>query len=72
LHLGYYTDKQSENYLKLFMKKLLVITPSFYPQIGGVERHVWETSNLIKKAGWQVSILTEQKPQAKKNSFSSR
>ncbi|PJC42867.1 MAG: hypothetical protein CO040_02205 [Candidatus Pacebacteria bacterium CG_4_9_14_0_2_um_filter_36_8] len=48
------------------MKKLLVITPSFYPQIGGVERHVWETSNLIKKAGWQVSILTEQKPQAKK------
>lgn len=42
------------------MSRLLVITPSYSPRLGGVEKHVWFTSRLLRRAGWQVTILTDR------------
>ena len=41
-------------------RSLLVVTPYFFPHLGGVEKHVLETSLLLKRAGWQVEIITKQ------------
>lgn len=38
--------------------RLLVVTPRFLPQIGGVETHVLETARRIARMGFSVSILT--------------
>lgn len=42
------------------MARVLVITPSYSPRLGGVEKHVWFTSRLLRRAGWDVTILTER------------
>jgi glycosyltransferase involved in cell wall biosynthesis len=41
------------------MARILVITPSYSPRLGGVEKHVWHTSQQLKDRGWQVDILTQ-------------
>lgn len=44
-------------FLNKFMK-VAQITPSFYPIVGGVERHVLQISKLLQKQGYDVEILT--------------
>lgn len=41
--------------------KILFITPSFYPSIGGVETHVLEVAKELIKQSYEVTILTEYK-----------
>lgn len=41
-------------------KNLLIITPYFYPHLGGVEKHVLKTSLLLQQQGWQIKIITRQ------------
>jgi glycosyltransferase involved in cell wall biosynthesis len=43
------------------MKKILIITPSFFPNLGGVERHVLETTNYLVRKKYSIKIITEQK-----------
>jgi glycosyltransferase involved in cell wall biosynthesis len=38
--------------------RILVVTPHFLPEMGGVERHVHETSRRLADAGAQVTVLT--------------
>lgn len=40
--------------------KILFITRLSYPHIGGVEKHVEETSKVIKKKGHKVTVISEQ------------
>lgn len=40
--------------------KVLFLTPRFYPEIGGVEKHVLEVSQELIKRGFEISILTEK------------
>ncbi|AJM91323.1 glycosyltransferase family 4 protein [Nitrosopumilus piranensis] len=40
--------------------KILMITPNFYPNIGGVEKHVLQVTNEIIKKGHQVTVLTRK------------
>lgn len=40
--------------------KILFFTRSFYPQIGGVERHIYEISKILQKKGHQITIIAEQ------------
>ena len=42
------------------MTRVLVITPSYSPHLGGVEKHVWHTSLQLAKDGFSVTILTQQ------------
>jgi glycosyltransferase involved in cell wall biosynthesis len=42
------------------MTHILVITPSYDPKLGGVEKHVWHTSQELKKRGFQLTILTQR------------
>lgn len=44
------------------MARILVITPSYSPRLGGVEKHVWQTSRLLQKNGWRVSLVTQHFP----------
>lgn len=41
--------------------KIVFITPSFYPSIGGVETHVLEVAKELDKLGNDVSIISEHK-----------
>lgn len=47
--------------------KILMITPSFYPYIGGVERHVLKVSQELIKRGHKVTIITEKRDASSKN-----
>jgi glycosyltransferase involved in cell wall biosynthesis len=38
--------------------RLLVVTPRALPDVGGVEKHVWETTRRFAAAGVDVTILT--------------
>ncbi len=38
--------------------RILMISPSFYPAVGGVETHVRRVSACLAEAGHQVSVLT--------------
>lgn len=38
--------------------KVLFLTPSFLPRVGGVERHVAAVTRELTKKGYQVSIIT--------------
>lgn len=44
------------------MARVLVITPSYNPRLGGVERHVWQTSQALRHKGWTVTIITQRFP----------
>lgn len=48
------------------MKKILIFTPSFFPNLGGVERHVLETTKYLVRKKYSVKIITEQNNKAKK------
>ena len=39
---------------------ILFFCQTFYPHIGGVEKHVLEVSKLLVKKGHLVTVLTEQ------------
>src|SRR4051812_40795895 len=38
--------------------RILMVTPHFLPEMGGVERHVHETSRRLAQAGLHVTVLT--------------
>jgi glycosyltransferase involved in cell wall biosynthesis len=38
--------------------RLLVVTPRAFPEVGGVEKHVFETTRRLAAAGLQVTLLT--------------
>lgn len=40
--------------------KILFFARLFYPHIGGVEKHVFEISQLLLKKGYEVSVITEK------------
>lgn len=40
--------------------KILFLAPSYYPQIGGVERHIRELSRLLVADGHTVTVLVEK------------
>jgi len=42
------------------MARILIITPSYSPRLGGVEKHVWHTSLQLVKSGFSVKILTQR------------
>ena len=44
------------------MTRILIITPSYNPRLGGVEKHVWHTSQTLKNQGFSVKILTQRFP----------
>lgn len=39
-------------------KSVLFITPSFFPNLGGVETHVYHVAKELVEKGWHVSVLT--------------
>ena len=41
-------------------RKILQITPYYWPRIGGVEKHVQAISELLAAQGQQVTVITEQ------------
>ena len=51
------------------MKKILIFTPSFFPKIGGVERHLSETIPYLTRAGFSIKIITENNIENKKSKF---
>jgi len=40
------------------MKKFLVVTPYFYPKIGGAENYAYNISKGLKKYGWEIVVVT--------------
>lgn len=42
--------------------KILFLTRRFYPEFGGVEKHVLEISRLLIEKGNEVAVITEQPP----------
>jgi glycosyltransferase involved in cell wall biosynthesis len=49
--------------------KILFLTRRFYPDIGGVEKHVLEVSKQLVAQGYKVNVLTESKSSIKKTPF---
>src|SRR3990167_10093879 len=41
-------------------KKILFLTRSFYPNIGGVEKHILELSKVLIAKGHKISVITEK------------
>src|SRR3989344_789930 len=39
-------------------KKIMVVTPYFYPKIGGLENYAFNISKGLKKYGWEVVVIT--------------
>ena len=52
------------------VKKVIFITPRFYPSIGGVERHTYEITKRLIKKGSKVKIVTELDPKIHNINFS--
>ena len=38
--------------------RVLMVTPRYFPEIGGVENHVYQVAGRLARAGVQVSVLT--------------
>ena len=54
--------------------KILFLTRRFYPEIGGVEKHVFEISKRLVERGHEVKVVTELPPKNqhnKKNDYQS-
>lgn len=47
--------------------KILQVSPFYYPHIGGIEKHVWELSNKLVKAGHRVTVYTSNVPISEKH-----
>lgn len=43
--------------------KILFLTRSYYPNIGGVEKHIWQISKELIKKGYKVKIIAEKPSQ---------
>ena len=41
------------------MQKILFLTPRFYPNLGGVEKHVLEISKELSRQGFEISVFYE-------------
>lgn len=41
------------------MKKIVFLTRSYYPNIGGVEKHIYHLSKVLAEKGSKVTIVTE-------------
>ncbi|KUK79338.1 MAG: Uncharacterized protein XD95_0458 [Microgenomates bacterium 39_7] len=44
--------------MALPQKKILMISPFFYPHLGGVEKHVLQVSNRLLLEDYQVEVIT--------------
>jgi len=42
------------------MKKIVFLTRSYYPNIGGVEKHIYELSKVLVLQGYKITIITEE------------
>lgn len=40
--------------------KIIFLSKSYFPNIGGVEKHIYEISKILLKKGYSVSIITEE------------
>lgn len=40
------------------MKKLMIVTPYFYPKIGGLENYAYNIAKGLKKYGWEIVVVT--------------
>ena len=40
--------------------RILFLTRSFYPSIGGVEKHILELSKVLIAKGHKISVITEK------------
>jgi len=40
--------------------KIVMITPKFYPDIGGVEKHVLRVSEGLTKQGYEITVITKK------------
>jgi glycosyltransferase involved in cell wall biosynthesis len=38
--------------------RVLMVTPRYFPEMGGVENHVYQVANRLARAGVQISVLT--------------
>lgn len=47
--------------------KILQVSPFYHPHIGGIEKHVWELSNKLVKAGHKVTVYTSNVPKSEKH-----
>jgi len=41
------------------MKKIVFLSRSYYPNIGGVEKHIYKVAEVLTKRGYKVTIITE-------------
>ncbi len=41
------------------MKKIIFLTRSYYPNIGGVEKHIYKLSKVLVLQGYKITIITE-------------
>lgn len=41
------------------MKKIIFLTRSYYPNVGGVEKHIYELSKVLVKKGYKITIISE-------------
>jgi len=42
------------------IKNLLIITPFYYPHLGGVEKHVFKTCKVFQKKGFALKVITQK------------
>lgn len=41
-------------------RKILFLTRLYHPHIGGVEKHVYEMSKVLRRRGFQITLITER------------
>lgn len=51
--------------------KILFLTRSFYPNQGGVEKHILEISDILIKLGHSITVITEQPQNIEKSNYQS-
>ena len=51
--------------------KILFLTRSFYPNIGGVEKHVLEISSVLADLGHEITVMSEESTKAYSNNYQS-
>lgn len=51
--------------------KVLFLSRLFYPHIGGVEKHIYETSKILVSKGHKVIVISETPPESHSDSYQS-
>ncbi|HVZ59066.1 MAG TPA: glycosyltransferase family 4 protein [Patescibacteria group bacterium] len=41
--------------------RIIFLTRAYYPNIGGVEKHIYELSKKLVERGWRITIITEDR-----------